>query len=140
MSARHGAAGAIVAPMPRTPDGSPRRLALFLVGSGVMHFARPKFYDPMIPAQLPGPRRAWTLGSGVVEIVTGAAVGYRRTRRLGALAAVAVFLGVFPANIKMAIDVNSSQRSTAAMKAGTIARLPLQWPMITWALKVRRAS
>ena len=106
----------------------------------MLHFARPKFYDPMIPTQLPGPRRAWTLGSGVVEIVTGAAIAYPRTRRLGALAAVGVFLGVFPANVKMAIDANSSDTSAAAMKAGTIARLPLQWPMITWAMRVRRES
>ena len=118
---------------------SARRLALFLAGSGVLHFAIPKFYDPMIPAQLPGSARAWTLGSGVAEILTGAAIAHPRTRRLGALAAVGVFLGVFPANIKMAIDTTKSSAG-APVKAGTIARLPLQWPMIRWALRVRRTA
>ena len=130
---------AIVAIMSADPHRSARRLALFLAGSGVLHFAVPKFYDQMIPEQLPGSARAWTLGSGVVELVTGAAVAYPRTRRLGALAAVGVFLGVFPANVKMAIDTTASS-AAVPVKAGTIARLPLQWPMIRWAMRVRDAA
>ena len=125
--------------MPVAPDVSARRLALFLAGSGVMHFAVPKFYDQLIPAQLPGSARAWTLGSGVVEIATGAVVAHPGTRRLGALGAALLFVGVFPANIKAVVDANRGP-APAALKIGTIARLPLQWPMITWALKVRRQS
>jgi len=125
--------------MSADPNRSARRLALFLAGSGVMHFAIPKFYDPMIPKHLPGSARAWTLGSGVAEIATGAAIAYPHTRRLGAIAAVGVFVGVFPANVKMAIDTSASSAGTP-IKAGVIARLPLQWPMIRWALRVRRAA
>ena len=116
---------------------SARRLALFLAGSGAMHFAVPKFYDQMIPEQLPGSARSWVLGSGVAEILAGAAVANPRTRRFGGLAALGVFLGVFPANIKMALDATRGH-APAPVRIGTIARLPLQLPMITWALRVRR--
>lgn len=104
-----------------------------------MHFVVPAFYDQMIPERLPGSARTWTLGSGVVEIATGAVVANRRTRRLGALAAAGVFVGVFPANIKAVLDANRG-RAPMALKIGTVARLPLQWPMITWAMRVRAQS
>jgi uncharacterized membrane protein len=118
---------------------SARRLALFLAGSGVMHFAVPTFYDPMIPKQLPGSARTWVLGSGVVEILAGAAVANPRTRRFGGLAALLVFLGVFPANLKFAVDAQRPN-SPKAMKIGSIVRLPLQLPLLTWALRVRREA
>ncbi|MCW2494414.1 hypothetical protein [Jatrophihabitans sp.] len=116
---------------------SARRLALLLAGSGALHFAVPKFYDPMIPTQLPGTPRAWTLGSGIVELAVGAAVAVPRTRRLAALAAFGLFVGVFPANVKMANDVAASA-APAPMKLATKARLPLQLPLLAWALRVRR--
>jgi uncharacterized membrane protein len=126
--------------MPATTQSrSARRLAMLLAGSGAMHFAVPKFYDPMIPAQLPGSARSWTLGSGVVEIVVGAAVVNARTRRLGALAAALVFLGVFPANVKMALDAKKADAAKPVQLA-TLGRLPLQVPLLAWAMRVRRSA
>jgi uncharacterized membrane protein len=118
---------------------SARRLALLLAGSGALHFAVPKFYDPMIPDQLPGSARSWTLGSGVVEIAVGAAVVNPRTRRLGALAAALVFLGVFPANVKMALDAKKAD-AAKPIQLATLARLPLQIPLLAWAARVRRSA
>jgi len=99
----------------------------------------PKFYDQLIPEPLPGSARAWTLGSGVVEIATGAVVASPRTRRFGALAAAGLFVAVFPANIKAALDANRGP-APLGLKIGSVARLPLQWPMITWAMRVRAQS
>ncbi|MBE8522559.1 hypothetical protein ILP97_34585 [Amycolatopsis sp. H6(2020)] len=101
---------------------------------GVLHFAVPKPFDGLIPASLPGSRRAWTYGSGVAELAVAAAVAAPRTRRLGGLAAALLFLGVFPGNVKMAVD---ARRAPAPQRAIAWARLPLQWPLIAWALKVR---
>ncbi|KDN19391.1 DoxX family protein [Amycolatopsis rifamycinica] len=101
---------------------------------GVLHFAVPKPFDGLIPRSLPGSRRAWTYGSGVAELAVAAAVATPRTRRLGGLAAALLFLGVFPGNVKMAIDASSAP---APQRAIAWARLPLQWPLIAWALKVR---
>ena len=118
---------------------SARGLARFLAGAGVMHFVVPKFYDQMIPEQLPGSARSWTYGSGVAELAVAATVAVPRTRRLGALAAAGLFVAVFPANLKMAVDAHTRQRPQAE-RVAMLARLPLQIPIIVWALRVSRRA
>lgn len=110
-------------------------LAVLLTGSGALHFIVPGWFDDIVPDQLPGPDRFWTLASGVAELGVAAAVAVPRTRRLGGLVAAALFVAVFPANVKMAIDW--SDRSPAE-QAIAYARLPLQIPLLLWALRVRR--
>jgi uncharacterized membrane protein len=113
----------------------PAHLMAGVLGTmGVLHFAVPKPFDGLIPRSLPGSRRAWTYGSGVAELAVAAAVAVPRTRRLGGLAAALLFLGVFPGNVKMAVD---ARRAPLPRRAIAWARLPLQWPLIAWALKVR---
>jgi uncharacterized membrane protein len=114
------------------------RLSVFLACAGSMHFVVPKFYDAMIPEALPGTPRMWTYGSGVAEIATAAAILTPRTRRTGGLAAAWLFAAVLPGNIKQAIDARKSD--SAAFQIGTLLRLPLQWPLISWALKVRHSA
>lgn len=113
------------------------RLAALLLVSGVAHFLIPKPYDSIVPAELPGSQRFYTYASGVAELASGALLLSSRTRRLGALSAVAVFVGVFPANINL---VRLWKDKPLFMRLGAIARLPLQIPMITGALKVYRNS
>ena len=67
-----------------------------LVGMGVLHFAAPKPFDTIIPAELPGSARFYTYASGVAELATGALLLAPRTRQLGALAAVALFVACSP--------------------------------------------
>jgi uncharacterized membrane protein len=111
------------------------RMGGILVFMGVSHFAVPKPFDDIVPAELPGSARFYTYASGVAEVATGALLLAPRTRRLGALAAIALFLSVFPANVNM---VRLWWGKPWPMRVGAIARLPLQIPMITEALKVRR--
>ncbi|PQM46803.1 hypothetical protein C1Y40_03022 [Mycobacterium talmoniae] len=68
---------------------------------GSLHFVAPKPFDTIIPAELPGSPRVYTYASGVAELGVGALLLAPRTRRLGALAAVALFVGVFPGNLNM---------------------------------------
>lgn len=110
-------------------------LAAFLAVAGVTHFAFPRFYDAIVPRALPGPARAWTLGSGVAELACAVAVAVPRTRRKGALAALALFVAVFPANVQMALDW---QDEPAARRVVALARLPLQLPLLAWAWSVAR--
>ncbi|HEY2194914.1 MAG TPA: hypothetical protein VGH76_21815 [Actinomycetospora sp.] len=56
------------------------------------------------------------------------------TRRLGATAAVGLFLAVYPANLQMAWDW---RHRTFPLGAAALGRLPLQYPMIMYALRVR---
>jgi uncharacterized membrane protein len=110
-------------------------LAALLAGAGATHFAVPAFYDVMIPEVLPGEPRVWTYGSGAAEVAVAAALVSRRTRRAGGLAAALLFAGVLPGNVKMALDARRSD--SRAFRAGTVLRLPLQLPLIVWALRVR---
>ena len=54
------------------------------------------------------------------------------TRKLGGLASAGVFVAVFPANIQMAVDWRARPRERAAV----YGRLPLQLPLVLWALRV----
>ena len=123
------------------PDLGSRRSAALLAGvlttTGVLHFAAPHPFDGLIPDWLPGSARLWTYGSGVVELGTAALIATPRTRRRGGLVAAALFLGVFPGNIKMAVDW--SDRSIAE-QAIAYARLPLQLPLILWGLRIAKVD
>lgn len=119
-------------------DTSParaHRIAALLLGVGTVHFLAPKPFDEIIPAELPGSPRLYTYLSGVAEVTIGALLLARRTRRNAALAAAALFVGVFPANVNM---VRLWWDKPWPMRVVALARLPLQIPMITEALKVRR--
>lgn len=113
------------------------RMGAMLVGTGLLHFAAPKPFDSIVPAELPGDARYYTHASGVAEMVTGGMLLVPRTRKLGALAAVALFVSVFPANVNM---VRLWKDKPLPMRLAAIARLPLQIPMITQALKVYRSA
>jgi uncharacterized membrane protein len=120
------------------PSRSALALAALLAAAGATHFAVPGYYDAMIPELLPGRPRQWTTGSGAAELVLAAAIVAPPTRRLGALAAAGLFAAVLPANVKVAVDARKSD--SLAFRIGTILRLPMQWPLIAWALKVRRET
>ncbi|MDQ4092191.1 MAG: hypothetical protein M3143_01870 [Actinomycetota bacterium] len=110
-------------------------LAVLLASTGILHFVVPGSFDAIVPEQLPGSARTWTHLSGATELASAALLAAPRTRRLGALLAALLFVAVFPANMKMAIDW--SGRSTW-MRALAYGRLPLQIPLVLWAVLVYR--
>lgn len=128
------------APNSTPKSARPRALALsaLLLGMGTIHFAAPKFFDDIIPPELPGEPRTYTYASGVVELAAGALLLPRRTRSLGARLAFLLFLAVFPGNLQMARDYLASDRP-APVKAVALLRLPLQLPLLATARKVYRA-
>ncbi|MEZ0341046.1 hypothetical protein ACAG25_13780 [Mycobacterium sp. pV006] len=116
------------------------RTAASLLGIGALHFVAPKPFDSIVPAELPGSPRTYTYASGVAEIGIGALLLAPRTRRLGALAAVALYVSVFPANVNMVRLWFADPTKSLPMRLIAIARLPMQIPMITQALKIYRQS
>jgi uncharacterized membrane protein len=109
-----------------------RRTALSLAGlllvAGAAHFVVPRPYERIVP-RLFGDPAFWVRWSGVAEIVCAGLVANPRTRRVGAAGAAALFVAVFPANVQMALDGD--------VPAGLAwARLPLQVPLVWWALRV----
>lgn len=111
-------------------------LAGLLAAAGSLHFVVPDFYAPIVPDQLGDPL-PWVYGSGVAELACAAGLVPRRTRAVAAWATAAVFIAVFPANVQMAVD--SGGESTAYQLA-VWARLPLQVPLVIWAVLVARRA
>lgn len=109
-------------------------LTAILGGSGVVHMVAPQVYEKIVPPRV-GNARTVVYLSGVAELGCAALLTARSTRRLGALLSAGLFIAVFPANV-YAVSV----MPTPLAKAGAIARLPLQIPMVTSALKVARDS
>lgn len=112
-----------------------RLLALGFAGSGAIHLLRPEVYEPIVPEAVPAHREV-VLASGVAELLLAAGLLVPATRRLAGWGSIALLVGVFPANLKMAND--AQHRRSTVLKVGTIARLPLQWPMIRAAYAATR--
>lgn len=112
-------------------------LASLLAVAGITHFARPEPYDRIVPGWIPGQPRIWTYASGAAELAVAAAIISPRTRRNGGLAAATLFAAVFPANVQMAVNW---RHRCAALRTIAYARLPLQAPLVWWALKVAASA
>ncbi|MFI0353891.1 hypothetical protein [Actinomadura sp. 9N407] len=110
-------------------------LAGLMAAAGTTHFVAPKPYDTIVPGRLPGSPRAWTYASGVAELACAAAIAVPKTRRAGAFATAALFAAVFPANVKMAYDW---RRRPLPQRAIAYGRLPLQAPLVAWAMRVAK--
>jgi uncharacterized membrane protein len=113
-------------------------LAGFLLVAGLAHFVVPRTYQRIVPGLLADPA-FWVRWSGVAEIGCAGLVAYAKTRRLGGWLALLLFVAVFPANVKMALDGGIAG---AGFPLGSPvvawARLPLQVPLVVWALRVAR--
>lgn len=113
-------------------------VALFLV-SGVTHLVRPQIFEGIVPEAVPR-KTELVYASGVIEILCAIGLLSPRTRRVAGLASAALLVAVFPANVQMTAHYARRARrkqdtSSRAMFAGTVARLPLQWPMIRVAMR-----
>jgi uncharacterized membrane protein len=122
-------------PQRNASQRSAYRTGALLIGMGIGHFAAPKPFDQIVPAELPGDARFYTYASGVAEVGVGAMLLVPRTRRAGALAAILLYLAVFPANVNMC---RLWWGKPLPMKLVALARLPLQIPMIVQAIAIRR--
>lgn len=124
----------------RTPSLTLLGMTALLATSGVIHVIRPATFDPIVPEALPGRARIWTYLSGVAELGVAASLAVPRTRRLGGSLAAVLFVAVFPANVKMARDSLRSKRASDRAKVISVARLPLQIPLVVGALGIRRRA
>ena len=127
----------------KTPDDStpasraPVVTSCFLGVMGVLHFVKPEHFDRIVPRALPGSARFYTYASGVAELGVAGLLALPKTRRAGALAAIALYTAVFPANVQMAWDWRHRPLPERAIAYG---RLPLQLPMIHRAWRIYKTS
>lgn len=130
------------APAARPLGRGARVVAAAFVVSGTIHLARPRVFEPAVPRALPRPRDL-VLASGVAELACAAGLLVPATRRFAGAASAALLAGVFPANVQMAVDgvgglARHRSPARAVRAAVTLARLPLQWPLIRWAWSAGR--
>ncbi len=113
-------------------------LCLLLVTAGTLHIAVPGPYRSIVPAPLQSHAATVVALSGACEGLCALLIAVPRTRHAGALATVALFVAVFPANVQMALD--AVPPCGVPLTAGCVLawlRLPLQAPLILWAWSVR---
>jgi uncharacterized membrane protein len=99
------------------------------IAAGINHFVNPKVYESIMPDYLPA-HRELVYASGVAEIASGVAMTHARTRKAGFLMSLLTLVGVFPANLHMALH---PERYKRIPRAALYCRLPVQLLFIAWA-------
>jgi uncharacterized membrane protein len=112
-------------------------LAIAMVAVGITHFTSPAGFVRIVPAWLPAPLLLVHI-SGLIEILLGATLIPRVTRRLASYGLVALYVAVFPANINMAVNQIQLDPASPIPVWAMWARLPLQLVLIAIALWVGR--
>ncbi len=108
-------------------------LAALLLTTGTWHFASPQGFESIVPRFLGSPA-FWVRLSGVGELACAVGLLIPRTRRAAGWASAALFVVVFPANIDMAVHAWHGHGN----KIVAYGRLPLQIPLVLWALYIAR--
>jgi uncharacterized membrane protein len=106
-----------------------------LAGIGTLHFVHPKPFDALVPGALGNPR-LWTYASGAAELTGAALLALPSTRRFGGWWTAVLFAAVFPGNVKAALDGGmGGVPAPLDTAAAAWLRLPLQIPLVVWALR-----
>ena len=102
------------------------------VVAGLLHFAKPRVYEAIMPDYLPAQRHL-VYASGVAEAAGGLGLlaPSPKVRRWAGWWLVATLAGVFPANLHMAMN---PERYGQIPKPALWARLPLQLVFAKWVL------
>ena len=107
-------------------------LSVFMVLAGLAHFDKSKmdFYLTIMPPMLPYKEELIYL-SGVFEVACGALslIPVKSVRNIGGYLTILTLVGVFPANIYMAMD-DGVLKKFGVTKQQAYARLVLQFIMI----------
>jgi len=123
------------------PESRARRYALlalapFFVLAGINHFRDPAFYLAMMPPYLPA-HGLLVAVSGVLEIVGGVGVLVPGLRQRVGWGLAALLVGVFPANLHVALNPELLPGLSAA---ALWTRLPVQLLLIAWCLWATRVE
>lgn len=124
------------------PARIPWSVAAPFAASGVIHLVRPGVFEPIIPAPLRPWARELVVISGVAELACAAGLLHPRTRRVAGRASAALLVAVWPANAQMSLDLarrarRRRDRASVLALAASVARLPIQVPLIRAALRAR---
>jgi len=103
--------------------------------SGVIHLFDPREFTPIVPHFLPF-STGLVYASGVAELIC--AYGLWRRQRWAGIAATALLLAIWPANLQAAVTAqNSNELSNQVI---SWIRFPIQIPLIWLALRSGRSA
>ncbi len=133
-----------------TRSAAPIGISALFTGAGVMHFARPDFFEAIVPDWFPSPRVA-NLVSGGAEVVFGLLVLPRATRQAALWGLAVLTVAVFPANVDTAVNdvevrqedgrfVRSVGTASGSTRTANWVRLPMQLPLLWWIVRCARAQ
>lgn len=105
-------------------------IGAFFIFAGAMHFIKPNSYAATIPNWIPLHDEAVSI-SGIAEIAGGVAMFADRTAHFGGWWLIALLVGVFPANVHMAINPDQVKGLDNVPQWALWLRLPLQ-PLAIW--------
>lgn len=75
---------------------------LFFVVAGLLHFIIPEFYLAMMPPFLPF-QQFLIIFSGIAEVAGAIGIQIPRLRKLAGIGLIVLLVGIFPANIYVAV-------------------------------------
>lgn len=107
-----------------------------MILAGINHFVMPRTYEAIVPEYLPA-QRELVYASGAAEMVAAALTLHPRTRRAGGWGLIATLVGVFPANVEMALHPERFEQFSPVVLWG---RLPVQLVLVylVWLATLKR--
>ena len=113
------------------PIGTKIIIFLFLL-SGSFHLINPGVFQALVPPFLGG-QNFWIFLSGILEIIC--AIGLLTKQKWAPKFTAFILLVIWVGNWWYAIDVTFNLESSWFLIIGSWLRLPLQIPLIQWALR-----
>lgn len=103
-------------------------MSLMYIFIGTKHFTDPQYFINITPPQIYYKSFA-VYFTGVLEILGGALILNKRTRKLGAYTLIILLIIVFPANIYLYVS-EVPQNLMGISKTQALVRMPFQAPLI----------
>lgn len=108
--------------------------ALIFITAGTLHFVKTDFFVRIMPPFIPW-HFFWVYLSGIFEIILGVMILIPKFSRIAAYGLIILLIGVFPANIYMALN---TQLFPEFGLIGLYLRLPIQFVLIAWAYRLTK--
>ena len=103
-------------------------MALLYLYVGFKHFIDTEFFVAIVPPFIKWKKEVVFL-SGLIEIILGILLFFRKTRKFSALAIIVLLILVFPANIYLYIS-DTTREMLSISKKQALIRIPFQIPLI----------
>ena len=101
-------------------------MGFFYIVVGIQHFTNPYWFVKIVPPLLPY-KLALVYISGILEVILGGLLMFKRTRYLAGFGLIILLIAVYPANIYLALTNGTALNTTPLIAWG---RLPFQFVFI----------